>query len=73
MTNRITSLKALEQQFLPTAKGKQKERVRDLFNLYSDGKIFSKVTMQRELNRFLGRFKSEGERELYFSKRWPNT
>ena len=67
MTNRIVSYKALEKQFLPKAKGpRQKERVRDLLNLYSDGKVFSKITMQRELNRYLGRFKNESERDLYF-------
>ena len=71
MTNRIASLTALEKQFLPKAKGaKQKGRVGDLLNLYKDGKIFSKITIQRELNRYLGRFKSEGERDLYFSNRW---
>ena len=73
MTNRIVSYKALEKQFLPKAKGpRQKERVRDLLNLYSDGKVFSKITMQRELNRYLGRFKNEGERDLFFSNRWQS-
>ena len=67
MTNRITSYKSLEKQFLPKAKGaKQKERVRDFLGLYQDGKIFSKITAQRELNRYLGRFKNEGERDLSF-------
>ena len=66
MTNRITSFKALEKQLLPKAKGKQKERVRDLLKLYSDGNMFSKITIQRELNRYLGRFKNEGERDLYY-------
>jgi hypothetical protein len=67
MTNSVTSYKALEKQFLPKAKGaKQKERVRDLLSLYQDGKIFSKITAQRELHRYLGRFKDEGERDLYF-------
>ena len=74
MSNRIVSYKALEKQFLPKAKGvKQKERVRDLLGLYQEGKIFSKITAQRELNRFLGRFKNEGVRDLFFfSNRWQS-
>jgi hypothetical protein len=66
MTSRITSYKALEKQFLHKAKGKKKDRVADLLNLYKDGKIFSKITAQRELHRYLGRFKNEGEREVFF-------
>ena len=31
-------------------------------------KIFSKVTIQRTLNIYLGRFNSEDERELYYLK-----
>ena len=69
MSNRTNTLKTLEKQFLPKAKGKQKERVREFLDLYKDGKIFSKVTIQRELNRYLGRtFKNEDERESYYDK-----
>ena len=66
--NRVETYKTLQKQFLNKAKGKQKERVKDLLTLYKEGKIFSKVSIQRELNRYLGRFKSEDERELYYLK-----
>ena len=38
-----------------------------MLKLYKDEKIFSKITIQRELNRYLGQsFKNEGEREKHF-------
>jgi hypothetical protein len=67
MTNRITSYKALEKQFLPKAKGpRQKERVRDLLSLYQDGKIFSKITAQRELHRYLGVSRTRANVKFFF-------
>ena len=53
---------------LRKAKGQQKERVRELLSLYESGKIFSKVTMQKTLNRYLGRHPNEASRYLYFYK-----
>ena len=51
MSNRTNTLKTLERQFLPRAKGKQKEKVREFLDLYKSGKIFSKITIQRELKQ----------------------
>ena len=69
MTSRNETLKILEKYYKNKAKGKQKERVKDFLKLYKDGKIFSKVTIQREINRYLGQsFKSEGERDLFYYK-----
>ena len=69
MSNRLESYKTLEKQYKNKVKGKQKERVSDLLKLYKDEKIFSKITIQRELNRYLGQsFKNEDEREKHFSK-----
>ena len=68
MSNRTNTLKTLEKQFLPNAKGQQKDRVRELLSLYESGKIFSKVTMQKTLNRYLGRHPNEASRDLYFYK-----
>ena len=68
MSNRTNILKTLEKRFLPKAKGKQKERVREFLDLYKSGKIFSKITIQRELNRYLGRHPSETARELHYYK-----
>ena len=36
--------------------------------MYKNGKMFSKVTTQRELNKYLGRHPSETARELHFYK-----
>lgn len=45
----------------------------DLLNLYKGGRILNKVTVQRELNRYLGRtFKNETERDLYYYKTLSN-
>ena len=66
MSNRSEVYKALKKQFISKAKGNAKERVNDLLNLYRDGKVFSKATTQREINRYLGRFKSEEARDLYY-------
>ena len=69
MSSRIETYKTLEKEYLRKSKGNQKEKVKDLLKLYKDEKIFSKITIQRELNRYLGQsFKNEGERELYFYK-----
>ena len=69
MSNRLESYRTLEKYYKNKAKGKQKERVKDFLKLYKDGKIFSKVTIQREINRYLGQsFKSEGERDLFYYK-----
>ena len=62
MTNRIETYKSLKRQYLSKTKGKQKERVTYLLNLYKDGKIFSKITAQQVLNRYLGRFKDDNQR-----------
>ena len=65
MSSRFETYKSLEQYYKNKSKGKQKERVSDLLKLYKDGKIFSKITIQRELNRYLGQsFKNE-TRESY--------
>jgi hypothetical protein len=69
MSNNIRSetYKALYKKYVPKAKGKQKERVIDLLNLYKDARIFSKITLQHDLNRYLGRsFKNETERVILF-------
>ena len=69
MTSRNETSKILEKYYKNKAKGKQKERVKDFLKLYKDGKIFSKVTIQREINRYLGQsFKSEAERDLFYYK-----
>ena len=69
MTSRLNNYKSLEKQFLHKATKRQKDRVSDLLNLYKDGRILNKVTVQRELNRYLGRsFKNETERDLYYYK-----
>ena len=68
MTSRIQNYKELEKQYLRKAKGRMKGRVTDLLNLYKDGHLYSKVTLQREVNRYLGHFKSEGERDLHYFK-----
>jgi len=66
---RSETYKTLYKDYVPKAKGKQKERVIYLLNLYKDARIFSKITLQRDLNRYLGRsFKNETERELYYFK-----
>ena len=58
-----------KKQYLRKSKGKQKERVSDLLKLYKDGKIFNKISIQREVNRYLGQsFKNEQERELQYYK-----
>ena len=72
MSNRTNTLKKLEKEFSPKARGKQKERVREILGLYESGKIFSKVTMQKTLNRYLGRHPNEASRELYFYKTMAN-
>ena len=69
MTSRNETLKTLEKYYKNRAKGKQKERVNDFLKLYKEGKIFSKVTIQREINRYLGQsFKNEAERDLFYYK-----
>ena len=66
-TNRNTTFEALKKYYKTKTKGKQKERVEEILKLYKDGKIFSKITVQRELNRYLGQsFKNKGEREKHF-------
>ena len=66
---RSETYKALYKEYERKAKGKQRERVNDLLNLYKDGRIFSKITLQRDSNRYLGQsFKNETERELYYFK-----
>ena len=64
--NRLDTYKTVQRYYQNKAKGKQKGRVADLLKLYMDGKIFSKITAQREINRYLGRFKTEGERDMYY-------
>ena len=67
MPSRLETFETLKKQYRNKAKGKQKERVADLLKLYKDEKIFSKITIQRELNRYLGQsFKNEDERELHY-------
>ena len=69
MTSRNETLKTLEKYYKNKAKGKQKERVKDFLKLYKDGKIFSKISIQKILNRYLGQsFKSEQERDLFYYK-----
>ena len=69
MSNRLETYKSLEKYYLRKSKGKQKEGVKEILKLYKDGKIFSKITIQRELNRYLGQsFKSEKERDSYYDK-----
>jgi hypothetical protein len=69
MPNRLETFETLKKQYKHKAKGKQKERVADLLKLYKDEKIFSKITIQRELNRYLGQsFKNEDEREKHYFK-----
>ena len=65
MSSRISSYKTLQNQFLHRAKGRQKERVQDLLNLYKDAKIFSKIRAQQEVNRYLG-IRNETQRDLHF-------
>ena len=67
MSNRLKTFETLQKQHKNKVKGKQKERVSDLLKLYKDEKIFSKITIQRELNRYLGKsFKNEDEREMHY-------
>ena len=68
MTNtRLETYKTLLRQYKNKARGKQKEKVMELLKLYKDGNIFNKGTIQRELNRFLGRsFKNEHERDVHY-------
>ena len=67
MSNRLKTFETLQKQHKNKVKGKQKERVSDLLKLYKDEKIFSKITIQRELNRYLGQsFKNEDEREKHY-------
>ena len=71
MTSRLKTFETLQKQYKNKVKGKQKDRVSDLLKLYKEEEIFSKITIQRELNRYLGQsFKNEGEREktFFFSK-----
>jgi hypothetical protein len=43
--------------------------VLEVLNLYKEGRIKNKVTVQRELNRYLGQsFRNEVERNLYYYK-----
>ena len=67
---RLESYKSLEKQFLPRVKGtRQRDKVLEVLNLYKEGRIKNKVTVQRELNRFLGQsFRNEVERNLYYYK-----
>ena len=63
----------LKTYYLKKARGEQqRKRVIELLDLYKAGKMFSKITAQRELNRYLGRFKSEQERDLHFYKTMTN-
>ena len=66
MLKKKKTFETLQQQYKNKVKGKQKERVSDLLKLYKDEQIFSKITFQRELNRYLGHFNNEGERERHF-------
>jgi hypothetical protein len=66
--NRENIYKTLEKEYLRKANATQKPKVRELLNLYKSGKIFSKVTMQKTLNRYLGRHANEASRDLYFYK-----
>ena len=66
MSNRLETYRTLENTNLRKSKGNQNAKVNDLLKLYNDENLFSKITIQRELNRYLGRFKSEVERDLYF-------
>jgi hypothetical protein len=66
MTSRLKTLETLQKQYKNKVKGKQKDRVNDLLKLYKEEKIFSKITIQRELNRYLGHFKTEDAREKHF-------
>lgn len=67
MSSRIKSLKLLQTEFIPKAKGvRQKQRVEDLLSLYRDSKIYSKIGARKEVNRYLGSFKNEQQRDLHF-------
>ena len=60
--NRIDTYKTLEKEYLRKSNATQKPKVRELLALYQSGKIFSKITIQKELNRYLGRHPSEKDR-----------
>jgi hypothetical protein len=67
MSSRLETYKTLHQSYIKKVKGKERDRVTDILKLYKDGKIFSKITVQQILNRYLGQsFKSEAKRDLYY-------
>ena len=62
--NRDTVYKNLLKEYSRKANANQKPKVKELLNLYKTGKVFSKVTIRKELNRYLGRHANETARDL---------
>ena len=66
--NRENIYKRLLKEYSRKANATQKPKVKELLNLYQTGEVFSKVTMQRQLNRYLGKHVDETARDIYFYK-----
>ena len=66
--NRDTVYNNLLKEYSRKANATQKPKVKELLDLYQSGKVFSKVTMQRQRNRYLGKHVDETARDIYFYK-----
>ena len=67
MSGRIGNYNSLLSTYSKKVKGKEKDRITDLLKLYKDGKIFSKISAQQILNRYLGQsFKTKQQKDLYY-------
>ena len=62
--NREVIYKNLLKEYSRKANANQKPKVKELLNLYKTGKVFSKITIRKELNRYLGRHANETARDL---------
>ena len=58
----------LNNKYLKKGVGKQKDRVIDIIELYKKGKIFNQTTIANEVNRYLGHFENEDQRDSYYFK-----
>ena len=64
--NRDTIYKNLLKEYSRKANANQTPKVKEILSLYQSGKIFSKVTVHKQLNRYLGRHADETARDLQF-------
>jgi hypothetical protein len=62
----IQYIKHLLKEYSRKANATQKPKVKEILNLYQTGKIFSKVTVQKQLNSYLNSRNDDRMRDLQF-------